>query len=148
MTFDIRRCLFLAWPDRETSEYRAVGEEVCKQPCTLRWQKTRAYMRAKWERKVDNDGTLNFLFKHKGGLIAFERYGCASASPNASVNWVGKWRRLLSALGMEARRVGRASSPPCQLQTSPRALSRHIFYETSRSGEKLQSYTKSGLWPV
>lgn len=55
------------------------------------------------QKDVDKDGTLNFLLKHTGSLIAFERVGRASASPNASVNWVGKWRRLLSALGMEAR---------------------------------------------
>ena len=57
------------------------------------------------QKEVDKDGTLDFLLKHTGRLIAFERVGRASASPNASVNWVGKWRRLLSALGMEARVV-------------------------------------------
>lgn len=37
-------------------------------------------------KEVDKDGTLNFLLKHTGRLIAFERVGRASASPNASVN--------------------------------------------------------------
>ena len=38
------------------------------------------------QKAVDKDGTLNFLLKHTGSLIAFERVGRASASPNASVN--------------------------------------------------------------
>lgn len=69
--------------------------------------------------EVDRDGTLNFLLKHTGRLIAFERVGRASASPNASVNWVGKWRRLLSALGTEAREAESFAeqniSPPLHL---------------------------------
>lgn len=41
----------------------------------------------KWVyRGVDEDGTPSFLLKHTGRLIAFERVGRASASPNASVN--------------------------------------------------------------
>lgn len=38
------------------------------------------------QKGVDKVGTLNFLLKHTGGLIAFERVGRVSASPNASVN--------------------------------------------------------------
>lgn len=38
------------------------------------------------QKGVDKEGTLNFLLKHTGGLIAFESAGRVSASPNASVN--------------------------------------------------------------
>lgn len=67
------------------------------------WVREMGLQERRSQSEVDRDGTLNFLLKHTGRLIAFERVGRASASPNASVNWVGKWRRLLSALGMEAR---------------------------------------------
>lgn len=78
------------------------------------------------EPKVDKDGTLHFLLKRSGRLIAFKRVGHASASLNASANWVGKWQRLLSALGKEARE---AQSFAVENILSISALSTHTIHE-------------------